>query len=317
MNKICVVLPAFNEELTIESTILDFHKYLPDASIFIINNASSDNTFIISEQVLKKNKIPGQVLNSNIKGKGNALKTAFSMIDADYYVVADADLTYPAKFSLEMIQIAKNENFDIVVGDRISNGSFQKENKRNFHMIGNYLVKSFINFIFFSNISDPMSGYRVLSNKFVKNYPFVVKGFEIESDMTMHAIDKGYSLYEYPIDYFDRPSGSVSKLNTFSDGLRVIFTIFKLFKFYKPFLFFNIFTVIFLISGLLSAIPVFYEYINYNYIQHIPLAILSMGFAVSSILTFTISILVDYNSYQAKLNYQHLVLLNENKKKYK
>lgn len=304
MNKIAIILPAYNEELTIEDTILSFYNEIPTARIIVVDNNSSDNTSKIVNKVFLENNINGELLFESRQGKGNAIRHAFKKIDADVYIMSDADMTYPAEEVNKLITPILEENVDMVVGDRLSSGDYKKENKRAFHTSGNYLVQRLVNKLFKAKINDIMSGYRAFSKNFVKNYPILVEGFELETDMTLHALDKRFKIKEVAISYKDRPEGSFSKLNTFSDGFKVIFTIFQIFRYYKPFIFFTSLAIIFALLSLISAIPVFNDWFEYRYIYHVPLAILATGLGLISIIFFSLGIILDAIAYQNKLEFE-------------
>ena len=236
--KTAVLIPCYNEELTIEKVIKDFRKELPDADIYVYNNNSKDKT----AEIAKRN---GAIVKDEYRqGKGNVVRSMFYDIDADIYVMVDGDDTYPAEFVHKLIEPVVNGEVDMAIGDRLSNGTYQKENKRHFHEFGNNLVKKGINVLFKTNLKDIMTGYRVFSKKFVKNMPVMSPKFEIETEMSLYALDKKFIIKEIPIIYRDRPEGSQSKLNTVSDGMKVIKTIIKMFKNYKPLQFFTIIAVI-------------------------------------------------------------------------
>ncbi len=266
MSKTAVILPAYNEELTLKDTILSFHKELPEALIVIVDNNSKDKTSQIANDTFKEYGINGKLIFENRQGKANAVRAAFNQIDADIYIMSDADMTYPASEAHKLIEQVEKYNYDMVVGDRHTSGAYEKENKRALHNFGNNLVKNIVNKLFKSNLSDIMSGYRVFSRKFIKNYPILVEGFELETDMTLHALDKRFQIKEIPVNYKDRPQGSCSKLNTMNDGMRVIFTIFKIFRHYKPFMFFGSLSLIFAILSLTCGIPVLNDWFMYKYI---------------------------------------------------
>lgn len=305
---IAVILPAYNEELTIADTIKSFHQELPEALFHIVNNNSNDETAEIANKTLKSLGAKGSVLNETKQGKGNAVRKAFTMIDADIYVLADADMTYPADEVHKLMQPIIDNDADMVVGDRHSQGHYQKENKRSFHDFGNNFVIWLVNILFNANLTDIMSGYRVLSKKFVKNYPILVEGFQIETDITLHALDKRFKIKELPVNYKDRPSGSTSKLNTFSDGARVIFTIFQVLRYYRPMLFFTTFAFLFSLTGLLTAIPVFQDWITHRYIYHIPLAILSVGLELLGVLMLSVGLILDSITRQHKFSFEKSLL---------
>ncbi|HCL56478.1 MAG TPA: glycosyl transferase [Spirochaetia bacterium] len=302
--KTAVILPAYNEEKTIKDVIIDFHTHLPDAEIFVINNNSKDKTHEIALETFKNLKLKGAVLFESRQGKANAVKKAFSEINADLYIMVDADLTYPAQEVHKLIAPVIEGKADMVVGDRISNNRYKEENKRKFHEFGNVLVKKLINVIFKSDLKDIMSGYRVFNKKFAKNYPILVEGFELETDMSLHALDKKFKILEIPIQYKDRPEGSFSKLNTFRDGFRVLKTIVKIYKNYKPLLFFSLFFLFFFIGSLAAGIPVLIEFIKNQFITHIPLAILSTGLAILSLLSLSIGLILATVTQNHRYNYE-------------
>jgi len=308
MKNIAIVLPAFNEELTIKETILDFYKELPSSKIVVVNNNSTDNTQSIVLETFEKHQIDGVLLNENKQGKGNAIRKAFKEIEADVYVMVDADMTYPSNAVHKIIKPVLEDNIDMCIGDRLSLGDYAKENKRVFHNFGNNLVKKLVNRLFNSDIKDIMSGYRAFSKNFVKNYPILVEGFELETDMTLHALDKRFDIKEIAISYKDRPEGSSSKLNTFADGLKVIFTIFRIFRHYRPFLFFTIVSLLFAFFSLVSAIPVFSDWILHKYIYHVPLAILATGLGLISIISFSVGLILDSISHQNKFEFEKRML---------
>ncbi len=308
MNNIAIILPSYNEELTIKETILSFYNELPNSKIVVIDNNSDDKTSLIAEKTFSEYNINGLLLKEKRQGKGNAIRHAFKKIDADIYIMADADMTYPANEIHKLIKPIIEEDIDMCVGDRISSGSYKKENKRLLHSFGNRLVQNLVNKLFNANITDIMSGYRAFSKTFVKNYPILVEGFELETDMTLHALDKRFKIKEIEIVYKDRPEGSNSKLNTFDDGLKVLFTIFQIFRYYRPFLFFTIFSIFFAICSLISAIPVFSDWIQYQYIYHVPLAILATGLGLISIILVSVGIILDAIAHQNRLEFEQRIL---------
>jgi glycosyltransferase involved in cell wall biosynthesis len=309
MNKsIAIIIPAYNEEKTIKETVLSFFRELPESTIIVVNNNSTDNTKKISLETFKNNGIDGVLLNELRQGKANAIRKAFKEVDADIYVMVDADMTYPASKVHELINPIINENIDMCIGDRITKGDYKKENKRAFHNFGNKLVQNLVNKLFNSNITDIMSGYRSFSKRFVKNYPILVEGFELETDMTLHALDKRFNIREIDISYKDRPDGSESKLDTFNDGFKVLVTIFKIFRYFKPFVFFSFVALFFMLLSLLSGIPVINDWLSYQYIYHVPLAILATGLGLISIILFAVGIILDSISYQNKLEFEQRLI---------
>lgn len=252
--KTAVLIPCYNEELTIEKVIKDFKKELPDADIYVYDNNSKDKT----AQIAKAN---GAIVKHEYRqGKGNVVRSMFRDIDADIYVMVDGDDTYPAEEVHKLIKPVQEGRADMAIGDRLTNGTYQKENKRHFHEFGNNLVRKSINVLFNTKLKDIMTGYRVFNKVFVKNMPVMSPKFEIETEMSLHALDKKFIIEEIPIVYRDRPEGSVSKLNTVSDGMKVIKTIIKMFKDFKPRQFFWVIALIFVIIGLIVGIPVIVEF---------------------------------------------------------
>jgi len=308
MHKIAIILPAYNEALTIKETILSFYNELPEAQIIVIDNNSNDDTSKITNETFKQHNIKGTLLFEKRQGKGNAVRYAFKQIKADIYVMADADMTYPASSIHKLIEPIQNNHCDMVVGDRHSDGDYKKENKRPFHNIGNNLVKTMVNKLFNSNISDIMSGYRAFSHRFIKNYPILVEGFELETDMTLHALDKRFNIEEVSISYKDRPDGSYSKLNTFNDGAKVIFTIIQIFRYYRPLLFFGLLSLFFALLSIISAIPVFDDWFRHQYIYHVPLAILATGLGLISIIFISLGITLDAIAHQHKIEFEQKVM---------
>jgi len=271
-SKIAVLIPCYNEAPTIEKVVKDYKKALPEADIYVYDNNSKDDT----DKIAKK---AGAIVKYEYRqGKGNVIRSMFRDIDADCYLMIDGDDTYPADNAKEMCDLVLSGRADMVIGDRLSSTYF-KENKRPFHNVGNVLVRKLINVLFKNNIKDIMTGYRAFSYEFVKGFPVLSKGFEIETEMTIHAVDKNFKLVEIPVEYRDRPAGSVSKLNTVSDGLRVLKTIAQLFKEYKPVLFFNIIATILFIAGVLFCIPAFVEYFQTGFVYKFPSLIVG-GFLI-------------------------------------
>ena len=295
--QIAVILPAFNEATTIKQCILDFHKALPGSPIWVINNNSTDETEAIAQDIFKNKQFNGGIINESRQGKGNALRAAFNLIDADYYVLCDSDQTYPASITEALLKALIENEADMVVGDRHSSGNYAASNDRSFHSLGNWLVKSLVNQLFKSDLKDIMSGLRVFTKQFVKNYSIMVEGFEVETDMTLHALDKRLNIVEVPIEYKVRPCGSYSKLNTFSDGTKVIFTIFRILRYYKPLVFFGILAFIFSFLSISAGIPVIYEWLLFDQVLHIPLAILATGLQVIAVLLLAVGLILDSISY--------------------
>lgn len=306
--KISVILPAFNEESTIKATILDFHSELPKSEIWIIDNRSNDNTYQIAIDTLAELGCLGGVIKENRPGKGNAVRRAFQEINSDVYILADADLTYPASEATALIEYITSGEADMVVGDRHSSGHYKLENKRIFHGAGNMMVRGLVNKMFKANLADIMSGYRVLSRRFVKNYPILVEGFEIETDMTLHALDKRFRIVEVPIKYRDRPFGSVSKLNTFRDGMRVLWTISSILRYYRPLAFFGSLAFTISLIGLLAGVAPIQDWIYHRYIYHLPSAVLSASLGIIALILFAVGLILDSLAHQDRRAFEREIL---------
>lgn len=272
MDKIAVLIPCYNEAKTIQKVVTDFQNVLPEAVIYVYDNNSTDGTAEIAK------KAGAVVRHEYQQGKGNVIRRMFRDIDAECYVMTDGDDTYPAEFAPEMVKKVLERNVDMVVGDRLSSTYFE-ENKRPFHNFGNDLVRKSINFLFKSDIKDIMTGYRAFSRQFVKTFPVLSKGFEIETEMSIHSVDKNMFVENVIIEYRDRPEGSESKLNTYSDGMKVLFTIFRLFRNYKPFQFFGLIALLLATLGIGFFIPVLIEYAKTGMVPNFPTLIVC-GFAI-------------------------------------
>lgn len=297
MEKVAVLIPCYNEEITVGKVIRDFKQELPNADIYVYDNNSSDRTVEIAKE-------EGAIVRSEVRqGKGNVVRSMFSDIDADYYVMIDGDDTYPAGAVHEILDVLRNNEADMVIGDRLSNGTYSSENKRNFHDFGNNLVRNTINSIFKSNIRDIMTGYRGFNRYFVKTMPVLSPGFEIETEMSIHALENRFLLKEIPIDYRDRPEGSESKLDTFSDGMKVISTIIRLFKNSRPFLFFGILAALFLIIGIAVGIPVLVGFAKTGLVLKFPSAILAVGLIILAMLFFICGLILDTIQHRNKQIY--------------
>jgi len=301
---IAILIPCYNEELTIKKVIMDFQKELPKSIIYVYNNNSTDNT----AQVAKES---GAIVRDvQKKGKGNVVRSMFMDIDADIYIMIDGDDTYPVSYVHKLIDPILQNKADMTLGDRHSNGSYKEQNSRNFHNIGNNLVKNLINRLYSENLKDIMSGFRAFNKDFVKHFPIHSSGFEIETEMSMHALDKRFKIIEVPIEYTDRIEGSVSKLNTYSDGLKILKTIFWLFKDYKPLTFFTSFAALFFILSFAIGLPVIIEFIQTAYVKKIPSAILAVGLMLISMMSLFIGFLLDTIVKQHRENFE-LARLND------
>lgn len=276
MDKIAVLIPCYNEVRSIQKVIRDFRQALPDAAIYVYDNNSTDGTDVLAREA-------GAIVRyERRQGKGNVVRRMFHDIDAECYIMADGDDTYPADDSPRMAECVLEKGVDMVKGDRLSSTYFQ-QNKRAFHGIGNLTVRALINYIFGSDVRDIMTGYMALSYRFVKSFPILSQGFEIETEMTIHAVDKNMSIVNHVVDYRERPDGSTSKLRTIPDGLKVIRTIFSLFSSYRPFQFFGIIAAIFAALSIMFFLPVFRDYLSTGLVARFPTLIVC-GFTMLSAL---------------------------------
>ena len=279
MNKIAILIPCYNEEKTIAKVVKDWKNILPDALIYVYNNNSTDDTANIAE------KAGAIVKNEYQQGKGAVIRRMFREVDAECYIMVDGDDTYPAEYGPEMASLILDKHMDMVVGDRLSSTYFE-ENKRPFHNFGNTLVRSSINHLFKTNIRDIMTGYRAFSYQFVKSFPVLSKGFEIETEMSIHAVHKNMAIANVIIEYRDRPEGSVSKLNTYSDGAKVLLTILRLYKNYKPFGFFGAIAALLLFISACMFIPILIKFVNIGLVPNFPTLIVSGFISLAAIISF-------------------------------
>ena len=297
MDKIAILIPCYNESKTITKVINDFKKVLPESTIYVYDNNSTDNTDILARQA-------GAVVKYEYKqGKGQVIRSMFADIDAECYLMIDGDDTYPAENAREMVDIILNKKADMVIGDRLSSTYFN-ENKRPFHNIGNKLVRFLINMLFKNNIRDIMTGYRAFSYEFVKTFPVLSKGFEIETEMTIHALDKNMGVKNVIVTYRDRPEGSQSKLNTYSDGIKVIKTIANLFKNYRPFSFCATLGTILLLITAVLFIPVFIDYLKTGLVQRFPTLIVSGFLGLVSVHFYFSGIILNVIAHHQKQEFE-------------
>lgn len=286
MSKIAVLIPCYNESATIEKVVKDYRDALPEAEIYVYDNNSTDGTDEIARSA-------GAIVRYEYRqGKGNVIRSMFREVEADCYLMIDGDDTYPAENAKDMVDLVLNKGVDMVIGDRLSSTYFI-ENKRPFHNMGNRIVRGLINTLFQSNVRDIMTGYRAFSRLFVKSFPVLSKGFEIETEMTIHALDKNFLVEEIPVAYRDRPAGSVSKLNTVSDGLKVLKTIGALFREYRPFLFFSIIAGIFWAIALSLFVPVLVEYMETGLVLRFPTVIVAGVVATFGVLMWMCGIILE------------------------
>ena len=306
MEKIAVLIPCYNESQTVGKVVKDWKEALPEATIYVYDNNSSDDTAEIAKNA-------GAVVRYEYQqGKGNVIRSMFREIDAECYIMIDGDDTYPAEFGQEMASKVLERGVDMVVGDRLSSTYFE-ENKRPFHNFGNSLVRGTINRLFKSNIRDIMTGYRAFSYQFAKTFPVLSKGFEIETEMSIHAVEKNMLVENVIIEYRDRPEGSESKLNTYSDGVKVLATIVRLYKNYKPFRFFGVLALLLFIVSAIMFIPVLAIYIRTGLVPNFPTLIVSGFVALAAIQSFFAGLILttlvekDRQDFEFKLQMIHNV----------
>ena len=286
MDKIAVLIPCYNESATIAKVVRDFRAALPEAVVYVYDNNSTDHTDELA-------RAAGAVVRyERRQGKGNVIRTMFRDIEAQCYLMADGDDTYPAQCARQMADAVLEGGADMVVGDRLSSTYFT-QNKRPFHNAGNVLVRKLVNRFFRGDIRDIMTGYRAFSRLFVKTFPVLSKGFEIETEMSIHALDKNFHLVNIPVDYRDRPEGSQSKLNTYSDGAKVLATIFRLVKDYKPLAFFTTLALLLAALALGLFLPVFAEYLRTGLVERFPTLIVAGFVFLGGLLTFCCGLVLD------------------------
>lgn len=308
MDKIAVLIPCYNEEKTVEKVVSDFKRELPEAVIYVYDNNSTDRTAEIAE------KCGAVVRHEYVQGKGNVIRRMFREINAECYIITDGDDTYPAECARKMSEAVLERNVDMVVGDRLSSTYF-KENKRAFHNTGNRLVRKSINLLFHNDIKDIMTGYRAFSYEFAKTFPILSEGFEIETEMSIHAVDKNMHVENQIIEYRDRPEGSVSKLNTYSDGFKVLRTIFKMYRTYKPLGFFGLLALMLAVLATAFVIPVLITYLQTGLVPQFPTLIVCGFTFIAAIQSFfaglQLQTIVHQNRQDFELNLQNVRTLKE------
>jgi glycosyltransferase involved in cell wall biosynthesis len=286
-DRIAILVPCYNEEITVAKVIEDFRRELPEAVIYVYDNNSRDNTSQIARE-------HGAVVRFEPRqGKGNVVRQMFRDIEADYYVMVDGDDTYPAESVHELLKPLREGLADLVIGDRLSNESYEQENKRAFHLFGNNLVRYLISTLYGRKIHDAMTGYRAMNRVFVKTFPILSKGFQIEVEMDIHTVDKNWRLVEVPVDYRDRPEGSVSKLSTVRDGIRVLKTIMTLFKDYRPLILFSIIGALFVFVGLACGVSVIIEFTQTGLVERLPTALLAVALVITGLLSLVCGLVLD------------------------
>lgn len=305
MDKIAVLIPCYNEGTTIAKVVTDWRRELPEAVIYVYDNNSTDNT------VSEAEKAGAVVRYERQQGKGNVIRRMFREIDARCYIMVDGDDTYPAEYGREMADLVLDKNVDMVIGDRLS-ATYFTENKRPFHNFGNSLVRGAINALFKSDIRDVMTGYRALSFLFVKSFPVVSKGFEIETEMTIHAVDKNMSMENVIVNYRDRPDGSQSKLNTYSDGMKVLMSILRLFKNYRPFEFFSFLSLILVLIAAVMFLPILMIYLETGLVPRFPTLIVCGFIVLSAVVSFFAGLLLTTIVQKGRQDFEyHLIRMQQ------
>ena len=306
-----VLIPCYNEELTISETIREFAEQTRSISetkyafnFVIVDNASTDQTASIAKRALSDNDVPGFIVSEPRKGKGQAVRTGFQHCSADIVVMVDGDTTYPAAPLETLLDEMLIQNADMVVGDRLSSGGYTQQNTRDFHDFGNKSLAILVSKLFEFNVSDVLSGYRTFSRSFVETYPAMSQGFELEIDLTLHTLDKRLYLAEVPVGYRSRPSGSESKLNTFTDGFRVINSFIRAVRLYKPLFFYGIISGLFLASGLIFGFFPVFEFFQTSVITKFPLALLAVGLVLLSGLFLSVALVLDSVSRLSKRDFE-------------
>lgn len=292
---VAILVPCYNEEVTIGKVVSDFRRVLPDATVYVFDNNSTDRTAQIARE---KGAV---VIKEPRQGKGHVVRAMFTQVDADIYVMVDGDDTYPAEAAVDMVNKVA-EGYDMVVGDRLSSTYFE-ENKRPFHNTGNRMVRAFINWFFHAHVHDIMTGYRAFSYSFAKTYPCLSHGFEIETEMTIYALDKDVRIFEMPIQYRDRPEGSESKLNTVGDGIKVLGTIFSMIRQYKPMPFFNVLGLILALIGVIMLVPVFATYTETGLVPRFPTLFVAMILILLACLLVIAGIILDSHARRDRRDY--------------
>lgn len=298
MDKIAVLIPCYNEEQTIGKVVRDAKRALPEATVYVYDNNSKDRTVACAKEA-------GAVIRYEYKqGKGNVIRRMFREIEAECYLMIDGDDTYPLEHAREMVDLVLNKHADMVVGDRLSSTYFE-ENKRPFHNFGNSIVRKSINTLFKSDIKDIMTGYRAFNYAFVKTFPVISKGFEIETEMTIHAVNYNLQVENVIVDYRDRPAGSESKLNTYSDGAKVLFKILQLFKNYRPFPFFGAISIVLFIAAAILFVPVLMEYLATGLVPRFPTLIVSGFMVLAALQAFFAGLILSESCHAERRSFEY------------
>ena len=285
--RVAVLIPCYNEEPTVAKVVADFRRELPGTRVFVYDNNSTDRTAELAAAA------GATVVPEPRQGKGNVVRSMFRDIDADCYLMVDGDDTYPAEAAASLCAPILSGEADMIVGDRLSNGSYAKENKRAGHGFGNDLVRAMIRWIYGYGFDDVMTGYRAFSRPFVKTFPVLSRGFQIETELSIHAVDRGWRILDVPIEYRDRPEGSVSKLDTVGDGIRVVMMIGTLFKDYRPLKFFGIVAALLLLLGLALGLPVVAEFLATGLVPRLPTAVLAAALVFLAALSLASGLILD------------------------
>ncbi len=299
MDKVAILIPCYNESITIKKVITDYKKALPEAAIYVYDNNSNDHTDEIAKNA-------GAIVRYEYRqGKGNVIRSMFRDIEAECYLMIDGDDTYPAENAKEMCDLVLQGKADMVIGDRLSSTYFE-ENKRPFHNLGNEIVRRAINVLWHpkKQILDVMTGYRAFSPMFVKSFPILSKGFEIETEMTIHALDKNLLIQSMPVQYRDRPAGSESKLNTYTDGMKVLLTIFNLYRDYQPLKFFGMIAVLLAAVSLILFVPVFTEFLKTGFVPRFPTLIVSTVMMLTAFLSLVCGLILDTHAKNSRKNFE-------------
>ena len=300
---IAVLIPCYNESQTIGKVVCDFHAALPEATVYVYDNNSTDGTAAAAAAA------GATVRHEPMQGKGNVIRRMFREVEADVYLLVDGDDTYPATQARQLVQPVLEEEVDMVVGDRLS-ATYFSENKRPLHNSGNRLVRALIRHLWHTDIHDIMTGYRAFSRRFVKHFPVMSEGFEIETEMTVHALDKRFLVREVPVEYRDRPEGSVSKLNTVSDGLSVLRTVAMLYKEYRPMRFFGWLSVLLAVAGVALLVPVLVEYFQTGLVPRFPTLIVSVFLLLAALLSLFTGLCLDVMVTKDRKNYELRLIEN-------
>ena len=285
--EVAILVPCYNEAITVEKVVTDFRRVMPDATVYVYDNNSTDNTAELAERA------GAVVVREPRQGKGHVVRQMLRDIDADYYVMVDGDDTYPAEAAPALVAPLVAGEADMVVGDRLSNGTYGEENDRAFHGFGNDLVRWLIKHIYGFEYSDVMTGYRSFNRVFAKTLPVTSSGFEIETELSIHAVDKAWRVAEVPIDYRDRPEGSESKLSTFSDGMKVLKMIMSLFKDYRPMALFGWVALILVVLGFVIGLPVVADFARTGLVDRLPTALLAVGLVLSGLMSLVCGLILD------------------------